>query len=183
MLKELVLELLTKLILSVFDLICPIRIIKSFIAREEAVLLAVDVICPIRVIKLFIVLKVLVLLTRLVLLVVDVVIPTSQSCYPIMLSKKFTARYFLGAFISTLQNFWTKIRKRSKLQRNKFRRKGLQIPFREIYLAAGSFSPKMSSKILQSRVYPLITKEGFKRATMRAKLASCTAATTSSTFL
>jgi ribosomal protein L40E len=50
-----------------------------------------------------------------------------------------------------LYNFWTSIRKRSNLQRNKFRRKGLFSPFREIYLAVGSLSPKTSSKIVQSR--------------------------------
>ena len=48
--------------------------------------------------------------------------------------------------------FWTRIRERSKLQRKKFRRKGYFYPFREIYLAGGSFSPKTSSKNVQSRV-------------------------------
>jgi len=38
-------------------------------------------------------------------------------------------------FYSTLYIFWTHIRERGKIQRNKFRRKGYFYPFRGIYLA------------------------------------------------
>ena len=41
---------------------------------------------------------------------------------------------------------------RGKLQRNEFRRKVYFYPFREIHLAGESSSPRMSSKIVQSRV-------------------------------
>ena len=52
---------------------------------------------------------------------------------------------------STLYNFWTHLRERSKLQRNEFRRKGYLYPFQEIHLAGGSSSPRVSPKIVQSR--------------------------------
>ena len=56
-----------------------------------------------------------------------------------------------NAYTSTLYNFCTPLRERSKLQRNEFRRKGCFYPFREIHLAVGSLSPKGGAKIVQSR--------------------------------
>jgi hypothetical protein len=41
----------------------------------------------------------------------------------------------LYSVTSTLYIFWTHIRERGKIQRNKFRRKGYFYPFRGIYLA------------------------------------------------
>jgi len=52
----------------------------------------------------------------------------------------------VDSFYSTLYIFCDEIRERSFLQRNKFRRKGVNHPFREIYLAAENFSPKIIAK-------------------------------------